>query len=224
MELHYDEERFVPVREYDADAGTLRLGVRGRDGMRVRLGDRRRDRERPSLDLTLSPDVPLALNLELGAVEADVELGGLALTSVRYRTGASETRLRFSRPNPVACEELSIEAGAAELRAAELANANCARMRIRGGVGELTLDFTGTWRQSLEADVDVGIGELNLVLPRDVGVSIQLSRFLASFDNAGFTRRGNAWYSANWDRARYRLTLDVNAAIGGVDVAWVGEP
>ena len=222
MELRYDEDKFIPLREYDVATGALNLGVRSRDGqgMHVSLGDRRRDGPTPSLDIDLNPDIPLSLDMELGAVEADVELGGLALRSVSYRTGASETQLRFSRPNPIACDELVMEAGAAEFHADYLANANCARLSFRGGVGEVTLGFGGNWRRPLTADVNVGIGSLHLQLPREVGVAVRLNRFLASFDAAGFEKRGNMYYSANYNSARYRLTLNVNASLGGVDVVW----
>lgn len=222
MEMRYDEEKFTPLREFDGDAGTLRLGLRSNDrhGIRVSLGDRRRNGPTPSMTMSLTPDIPLELNMELGAVEADVELGGLALRRIRYATGASETHLRFSRPNAIQCDALSMEAGAAEFRAENLANANCARVEFRGGVGEVTLDFNGTWRRSMTGLVEVGIGQLNLRLPRDVGVSVKLNRFLASFDAAGFEKRGNVFYSANFNSARYRLTLDVNASIGGIEVAW----
>ena len=224
MEMRYDEDRFRPLREFDADAGTLRLGLRSldsRQGIRVSLGDRRRTTPPPNLNLTLSPDIPLSLDLALGAVEADVELGGLAMKRIRYATGASETHLRFSQPNPMSCDELVMEAGAAEFSADDIANANCSRVTFRGGVGEVTLDFNGTWRRSMTGTVDVGIGALNLRLPRDVGVSVRLNRFLASFDAAGFEKRGNVYYSSNFTAARYRLTLDVNASIGGIEVAWI---
>jgi len=225
MELRYDEDKFVPLREYDLSTGNLSLGVRSREGqgMRVSLGDRPRDGVVPSFNLALNPDIPLALDMELGAVEADVELGGLALRRISYRTGASETRLRFGRPNPVACDEMEMQAGAAQFRADDLANANCARVSFRGGVGDVTLDFGGTWRRSVTADVNVGIGSLHLQLPQDVAVVVQLNRFLASFNPAGFEKRGNMYYSANFNSARYRLTLNVNASIGGVDVAWDGR-
>lgn len=223
MEMRYDEDKFLPVRDFDPDALTLRLGTRSRregSGINVSLGDRRRDRQVSTLDLALSPEIPLSLVLELGAVQADVDLGGLALRRVTYRTGASETQLRFSQPNPVACEELEMEAGAAAFHVQEIANANCARVSFNGGLGDVSLDFGGSWRRSLTGDVNVGIGSLSLRLPRDVGVSVQLNRFLASFDAAGFEKRGNTYYSANFNSARYRLTLSVNASIGGIEVAW----
>jgi hypothetical protein len=220
LEMRYDEERFTPVREWDAASGSLRLGLRGRDGIRVS-----RDRggeEAPYLDLGLSPDIPVALAVEAGAAESEVELGGLALRQLRYETGASATRLRFSRPNPVACEAMEVRVGAAQFEARQIANANCAQVRFEGGVGRVTLDFTGTWRRSMEADLEVGLGHLDLRLPRDVGVAVHLSRFLASFDAAGFEKRGDVYYSANWTSARQRLTLRINAAFGGVQVAWAG--
>lgn len=224
MQMRYDEDKFVPVREYDAESRTLRLGVRGRSGSTIHWSrGRHRDGTPPSFDLALSPDLPLALILEMGAVEADADLGGLSLRRATFRTGASETHLRFTRPNPAACEELTIEAGAAEFHADRIANANCARVVFRGGVGEVTLDFGGSWRRSMTADLNVGIGSLSLHLPRDVGVTVHLNRFLASFDAAGFEKHGSTYTSTNYERARYRLTMNVNASIGGVEVTWLNE-
>jgi predicted membrane protein len=115
-----------------------------------------------------------------------------------------------------------MEAGAAELEAHGLANSNCARVRFSGGVGRVALDFTGAWRQSMEADLQVGLGSLELRLPRDVGVAVHLSRFLASFEAAGFEKRGNVYYSANYGAARHQLILRVSTSIGSVDVTWAG--
>jgi hypothetical protein len=123
----------------------------------------------------------------------------------------------------VSCEALVIEAGAAQVRVSGLGNSNCTRLEVHGGVGELHLDFTGRWRQGMTADVNVGIGALRLRLPSDVGVSLKLTRFLASFEAPGFVRRADTWYSENWATARQRLALRVNASLGGVDVAWVNS-
>jgi hypothetical protein len=221
MDLRYDEYRFTPLREYDAQAARLLLGARGRGG-HVEMADHRKGDPTPSLDLQLAPDVSLALDMELGAVRSEVDLGGLALRSVRYRTGASETTLRFSRPNPESCSELTLEAGAAAFHAWSLGNANCRSVRFQGGVGDVTLDFSGSWQGVTNADLDVAIGSLTLMLPRDAGVAVRLSRFLASFDEAGFTRRGDTYYTAGYESARRRLVLDVSAAFGGVSVVWTG--
>jgi len=221
MELRYDEDKFIPVREYDVATPSIRLGVRTRDGARVSLREMRRGEQPPSLTVSLSPDVPLVLDMQLGAVEAVVDFGGLAVRRATYHTGASQTHLRWSRPNPIQCEELQLSAGAAQFTASDLGNSNCDRVRFEGGLGEITLDFTGSWRRSMEASVDMGVGSLQLRLPRDVGVAVTVNRFLASFDGAGFDKRGNTYYSPNYENARHRLTLRVNTSIGGIEVAWI---
>ena len=219
MELRYDEDQFTPVREYDADAGILRLGLRSLHGhTTIRRGH---NDETPSLDVALTPEIPLSLRFQVGAAEANVEFGGLQLRRLAYKTGASESHVRFSTPNPVDCDALTFEVGAAEFTASQLGNSNCRMMSFHGGVGEVTLDFSGQWRTSAEASVKIGIGSLRLMLPRDLGVAINLSRFLASFDRAGFTKRGGVYYSDNYDTARVRLVLNVEAAFGGIDVNWV---
>lgn len=219
LELRYDEDKFTPVREYDADAGVLRLGLRGRSH-NVSLGDRRKG-EMPSLDVALTAEVPLTLDIELGAAEADVELGGLALRRVSYHTGASKSSVRFASPNPLACEALTFEVGAAEFRATGLGNANCRQMTFDGGVGAVSLDFTGNWRGSADARIHVAMGTVTLYLPRNLGVAISLDRFIASFDRYGFTKRGDRYYSDNFSSAPYRLNLAVEAVFGGIDVHWV---
>ena len=222
MEMRYDEEKFTPVREYDAASGALSLGLRSRG--HVTLADHRDGEEVPTLDLALAAGVPLALAVDLGAAEADADFGGLALTGLRFKTGASHSVLRFSRPNAAACDSLIIEAGAAQFAATGLSNAGCRHVRVEGAVGALTLDFTGTARASADADIHLGLGTLKLVLPRDVGVALKLDRFLASFDQDGFTRRDDVYYSANYAATRYHLDLKVESAFGGIDVAWAGAP
>ncbi len=219
MEVRYDEDRSVPVREYDADAGMLRLGLKSLRGYRSIHRDRQG--ETPSLDIALTQEVPLTLRLEIGAAEADAEFGGLALRRLAYKTGASESHVRFSRPNPAECDALTFEVGAAEFTATDLGNSGCRRMGFHGGLGDITLDFGGAWRTSAEARVRVGIGSVKLLLPRDLGVAITLSRFLASFDHDGFTRRGDVYYSDNYASAQYRLDLNVEASFGGVEVRWM---
>lgn len=221
MELQYDEERFTPVRDYDAEAARLAIGIRGHGG-RVTLGERRSGEPVPSLELALAPDLPLTLELDLGAVRSHVDLGGLAVRRLRYRTGASETNLRFSQPNRTDCEEMQLEAGAAAFRVWSIGNANCRQVRFDGGVGDVTLDFSGTWRGEMAASLNVAFGGLTLMLPRDAGVAVRVTRFLASFERTGFVKRGDTYYTTGYDTATRRLTLDVRAALGGIDVVWTG--
>lgn len=208
MSLRYDESRTEPVHRMEAGGHALELGVRTRDddrGAGARAGEMR---------LGLTRRVPLDLALELGAVEADLDLGGLALDNLAIRSGASEARLRFEEPNRIPMRRLAINVGAASVRATGLANANAAQLAVGAGVGTVELDFDGQWTRDLAATVDITLGRVTVHVPADIGVRLDVDRVLASLDTEGLVQREDAYYSDNWDTAKHHLRLDVNTVIG----------
>lgn len=217
LDLRYDAERFTPVTEYDRDENSLRVGVDSRgDGFSIRdLPDEAR------ATLALAPGIPTDLDLEFGAGRAELELGGLSLQSVDIATGASETRIDFDKPNRIAAEHVRIEAGAASLEARGLGNARASQIEFSGGVGETVLDFSGEWVRDATVSAELGIGSLTLRLPREVGVRLTRESVLTAFDAAGLIERGGVYYSRNWDDARHQVTIDIEAAMGSINIEWI---
>ena len=90
MNLRYDEDRFEPIADFSGDRlelGVESLGRRGNIGKGDNTGQ---------LDLELARGIPMDLELNFGAVRADLDLGGLALTDLALRTGASESTVDMS--------------------------------------------------------------------------------------------------------------------------------
>lgn len=213
-DIRYDSEVFDPVTEYSG--GRLEVGVEGRgESMNIR------NTESGEMRLALSPDIPLDLGLEFGAVEANLELGGLRLSRAEIETGASDTKILFSERNLIPCDLLRIQMGAASLEARGLANADCGRVRAEGGVGDLTLDFSGDWSRDLDAEVTIALGSLTLRVPENVGVRVQKDTFLADFNGSRFHKSDGIHYSDNWDRSEHHLTVRVNGAFGTINVRWL---
>ena len=221
--LVYDEDLFAPVQEYDSRRRILKVDLSEEDGNGRNISIRRLRDIRQRLDLSISPFVPARLDLEFGVVRANIDLGGMSLVRADIKTGASESVVRFSRPTITPCEQLHIAMGAAEFSAEQLGNSNCAEMSFEGAAGALTLDFTGEWQHQGEtsARVKLGFGTLKLRFPSHLGVAISLNRFLASFDRSGFVKRGDRYYSSNYDSASATLDLDISAAVGDIEVMWV---
>ncbi len=218
-QIVYDEDHFTPSTRYRASSNTLRIGVSS-DGLR---GFKRDVTSRQRMFLAITPAVPTELELKLGAVEADIELGGLSLIESTIRTGATETRIAFSSPNRVSCQEFELKTGAAEVLVEQLGNARCRHIEVVGGVADITLDFTGEWDASTvtTAEIKLGLGALTLRLPEHLGVELKLKRVLASFEQTGFAKRGSRYVSRNYDTAAVKLHLDVKAVLGEISVEWV---
>ena len=221
MDLSYDEDRFVPISDYDAAHGTAVLGLKSSGNSGVRVSSRNHLEQVASV--ALSPRADLSLDLNLGAADAQVELGGLRVSNLELRTGASRTSVSFSRPNATRCRRASFGAGAAELTVIGLGNSRCDEIEFEGGVGSVTLDFTGAWSSSSTVKVTMAMGGLTLRLPRNVGVRLHMDRFLSSFEPTGLVREGDAFVSENYDRATRRLDLEITTAVGGVSVEWLDQ-
>lgn len=211
--LRYDADNFTPRSRYSD--GVLRLGLEG-GHVHFNKGERQGNR----LDLALGPSVPLDLTLKFGAVDANLDLGGLRITNAHISTGASQTKLRVSQPNPASCDALALEIGAASFEATDLGNLGCSRLSLTGGVGDITLGFGGQWKSDMAGDIQMGLGSLKLVVPRGTGLRLVKDGVLSSIDGAGLVKRGNTYTTEGFDAASHHLTLHVQAALGSIDVAW----
>jgi hypothetical protein len=215
MQLRYDEERTQPLHEYDAEARDIRLGV---SGQTVHWARHASDRQYGEMRLGLSNAVPLDLELELGATQARVDAGGLTLNNLRIQTGAADAVLDFSAPNRTHMRHLDVELGAAGFVVTNLGNANVSSIRVEGGVGSVDLDFGGAIHQDVSIETNVALGKLALHVPQDVGIRVEVQRLLASFDHPGLSKRGGAYYSDNWDVAKYRMRVRAETVFGAIEI------
>jgi hypothetical protein len=217
--LTYDADRFDPTIAYRKTDGILNVTLSGRGHVNQKDADPSRQR----LDLAVSPAAPVDLVLKFGAAEAELELGGLSLRRAHIETGASQTTVSFSTPNRVACSDLSFQVGAAEFTVEQLGNSRCSAISLEGGVGQMVLDFTGDWAvgEDTHVKVQIGLGQVELRIPRGLGVRLDVNRFLAAVDRAGFVKRGSAYFTPDYDAAPAKIALDVSAVLGSIDVTWV---
>jgi hypothetical protein len=214
MQLKYDEDSFEPVARYEP--GRLDLGV---EGTKHNIHWRKDDTQ--EMELFLARGLPMKLDLDFGAVRADLDLGGIQMTSLKLHTGASESRIDISEPNPIRMSVADIGVGAADFHVRNLGNLNAEMITVDAGVGKVVLDFRGQWQGDASVSVDMGLGALELRFPEGLGVKLIKDTFLTSLDSEGLVKRGDAFYSVDWEAAEHRVTVKVDAAFGSIDVVWV---
>ncbi len=214
MQMEYDEDVFEPLAEYRGSSLLIGTETVGR---RFRFGDYKSG----EMELALLTEVPMDLNMDFGAVRADIDLGGIPLTRLEIETGASQTVMDISEPNSETMSRASMDVGAAEFIVRNLGNLNTRVIYIDAGIGEIDLGFTGEWRQDARVSVDMGLGSLVLRFPRGLGVQLVKDTFLTSLDSEGLVKRGDSYYSLDYEEADYQITVDVDAAFGSIRVTWV---
>jgi hypothetical protein len=221
LRLTYDADRVAPIARFDPSVPSLVLGTEAlpRPGG-VRVSHRGTP---PAATIGLGTRADHDLDIELGAAEATLELGGIRISRLKLQTGASKTVVRFSEANPIRCTEAELSAGAAELLVVGLGYSRCGEVDFTGGVGKVTLDFDGRWSGPINLDANMAMGELVLRVPRQAGVKLELDKFLASFAPAGLVRSadGRTWMSSGFAAAGQQLVVEVETAFGGVTVEWI---
>ncbi|HEX2778009.1 MAG TPA: hypothetical protein VHM30_00820 [Gemmatimonadaceae bacterium] len=223
MRIRYDEQAMDALHQYDAADHRLQLGLRsanvGWRAMKSMHGEKG-----GSMSVGLTSELPMALDVELGGVEADMDLGGLRITQLKLASGLAGVKVDFSSPNAVVMERMSLDLGLGGLKLENVGNANVAEISIDGGLGGIALDFGDVVAHDVKINADMALGELRIGVPRNVGVMVQGDLKGGTFDRQiGFMRKDNAWYSLNWNEASRRITVVTSSTLANLKVVPTGQ-
>lgn len=164
-------------------------------------------------DLALG-DAPLDLTIEAGAYTGKFELGGLSLTGLTVKDGASTVNLSFSSPNRTEMAILRYETGASNVRMEGLGNANFGALIFSGGAGDYTLDFSGELRRSATVTIDSGLCNVILVIPAGIHAVVTVEGGAANVNaGTGWSQSGNVYTQEGESPL---LTILVNIGAGNL--------
>ncbi len=169
--------------------------------------------------------IPIELNSSCKAGEINFELGGLSLENVDLRLAAGTVKVRFRKPNPIQMEDLSIDGKIGELDLEKLGNAGFQSAEISAGIGELSIDLSGSKRINFSQDVTVAvkIGEINLTIPENRPIKLRISKFLFLSQSDipdEFERHGNYYTHGDIKNARNLLYLRISPGLGALNIEW----
>ncbi len=221
LDLEYDKASYEPDVKYESPAtnGEGHLSLRLSSIRKIGI---RNERHGNRLRLNLSDSIPLALDVNTGVGDARLSLTGLKVSRLELQAGVGSSKVSDYEPNPVTCEYVRIKNGVGSMDAIGLGNLNFRELEFEGGVGGATLDLTGSWKQDADIRVQVGVGGVNLKMPRDVGVRVDAEKhFLSGLHLEGFSKRDSYYFSENYDKAKIRVSVRVATGVGGFRITWL---
>jgi len=170
----------------------------------------------PAFDLEVGRSKPFRLTMDGGAGESTLELGGLPIQRMVINHGAGRMKLGFAEPNPVEMSLLRIAAGASDFEVRNLCNTNCAELSLEGGAARYLLDFGGSLKRDMHAQIKVGAAAVEVYVPKATPVKIAHESFLGGVEVAdGFMRKEGAyWNEAALAGKTPLLNLNVSLALG----------
>ncbi len=172
----------------------------------------------------LPQKVPTDIKLELGLGEAEIDLSNLTLSNLDLECGLSEVKLVVRTPNPVRCRKVSIESGLGDFNVEGLGNLRPDHINIEVGLGSAYIDLTGEIVDDIEGNIEVGLGDIDLILPKNANVELDIEKsFLSDVDVAGLIKRDDKWVSHHWDKNLPTIELKISVGLGDVDVNLRGK-
>jgi hypothetical protein len=222
--VDYDEEESNMQKlyiSYDISNESGTLDIKLKESTHFWDDDEDNKGHRNHLDIKLSNTVPISFGIELGAGKGEINLTDLQVKEFNISTGASSVTMKCGKPNPISADDISIESGVSKFTAIDLGNLNFRNLKFSGGVGSYKLDFNGTLRQSAEVQIEVGLGSINVYVPKSIPAKLVYDdNWLSSFsldDDFEKTRKG-VYETTDFQDSSKRLTIRMEAGLGSVRV------
>jgi N-terminal domain of toast_rack, DUF2154 len=126
--------------------------------------------------------------------------------------------LHFSNSVPL---DLKIDMGAGEgdlrLRDVDVTNLN-----VNMGAGRVEVDLTGDRKKDLDADIEGGVGQAIIRLPRKIGVIVNASGGIGTIDASGLKHDGDEYTNAAYGKSPVTIRLKVEGGVGQISL--IQEP
>jgi hypothetical protein len=208
--FRYNVEQWEPRVTYEGGVLTIEQGSI-KEEWGIPTGNTRNEWK-----LEFSPEIPLKMDIDIGAGDGELDFTGLQLTALNLDMGAGNFDVRFDEPNEARMSDLNLNTGASKLDVTGIGNAGPERVSVQGGVGNITLDLTGDWPHSAEAQITAGVGSVTLRLPDDVGVRVEVEGGLTNVNADGLRREDGAYVNDAFGEAEVELRIQVTTGIGNL--------
>lgn len=177
--------------------------------------------ERGNWSLQFSDALPISFDIELGVGRGNFDMSGLQVKDLNLSTGASEVALDFDQVNALEIENLTIESGVSKFDGRNLLNARFKNLHFQGGVGSYSLDFGGPLTSEVQVNIEVGLGFVTLMVPREVGARVLYEKNWVSrldCDNDFENTEQNQYLSTNYYRAPGKMNITLDSGLGSIKV------
>jgi len=115
--------------------------------------------------------------------------------------------------------DLTLESGVGE-SAVDLRDIDVRKLEVVAGVGKTTIDLSGPRTSDITGRIEGGVGDLELILPKGVGVRLTGGDDgIGKRETPGFSRAGDALVNAEWDSAGPMIDLRLTQGVGEVTVS-----
>ena len=127
----------------------------------------------------------------------------------------NDWNLRFNDATPL---ELKVEMGAGEGRL-HLRDVPVTRLTLNMGAGRVFVDLTGDRKKDIDADIQGGVGEATVKLPKNVGVIAHASGGIGGIFAPDFKKQDDEYTNDAYGKTPATIHLKVEGGVGTIKLS-----
>ncbi len=186
--FEYTKKDWNPTISYTENADLGKLAI-------IALSEESEHRidDHNQCSISLNPKNSYSLGIVLGAGMANLDFHDFSIQKALFKLGVGSFKINLS-------------------------NTSIPLLKIDAGIGEATVNLSGKWKNSMKAFVNAGIGQIEFIVPADIGVKFIVSGFLGEVETPGYLKKGKEYTNLNFGKTKHQLVLKVNGSIGSIVV------
>ena len=214
-EFTFNVDKFEPIVEFSETNSIGELKVK--PSFRLRFGDLRGCLQPENKwDINLNNEVPMDLHVELGAGDARLDIRDLTLTNLGVEVGAGDVDLDVSGNDSLNSFDMQMGVGGVILNLNNTTSLD--EFNLEFGAGDIDIDFTGDREKDLMGSIEVGVGDVTLKLPSDIGVKVVPMRGIVPISAPGFRRGGNAFVNDVFGQSSVDIIIEIEMGVGEINL------
>jgi N-terminal domain of toast_rack, DUF2154 len=154
-----------------------------------------------------APRIEYSVNNGAGDLQIEQDGGGTLVTN-----SDNTWNLKVNDSIPLDLE-VDVGAGRGVFRFAKV---DLTRLELNIGAGQADVDLSGERAKDLEAEIQGGVGEATIRLPKDVGVVAVVHGGLGSIDTHGLKEEDGKYVNEAYGKSPTTIHLSVNGGIGSI--------
>lgn len=131
--------------------------------------------------ITLPPNLLLELETDLSIGDFELDLSGLALSSLKLRGSMGQYRVSMAERNQVEMEMLDVQFSTGDMRVHDYQNMRFSKLKSDMSMGSMRFTNSGPLEKDISIKAEGSLGEVYFDVPENVKVDSSASVFMGEF-------------------------------------------
>ncbi|WP_153722822.1 toast rack family protein [Sporosarcina cascadiensis] len=155
------------------------------------------------------PSVTYKNKKTIGYLEIQQKMKGISA----LRKNRNDWHLQLTNEVPV---NLDVEMGVSDSEL-NLSGIRLSRLSVDAGVSDTTIKLGGGWKESFDGEIDLGVSDAEIHLPKETGVKVTVSKGIGSIGAKDFISKGKGVYvNEAYGHSAVQINLKIDLGVGDV--------